>query len=296
MSQERAGFATSADSSGLLGTPEEWEGVWGFLRNDPRWRGFEMYPWRLPGMDAMWSWTDFLFKRAESLGCNVVGIHGRTGGIHESYTLGGRLEMGVINGLMLPTADLVRKYGAKVNYLLIHGPEVRLAENRVALKEKTDGINMLYVENHIRPGALGAAVEVARELRHDGVNAGVMFDLVHYLIAYDHRGGNFRDVWEQMLVTIAWAGNQTDKKGLLPFGIHLPVGTNREDSLMIDSIDETMWRDLGQVIDVRPDTLVVLENQQAGLMGKVHQGAGSRNKQERRNKILIDMLTDNGVI
>lgn len=295
MSQER-GFATSADSSGLLGTPRVWEQVWGFLRDDPRWRGFEMYPWRLSGMDRVWDWTEFLLRQAEDLGCNVVGIHGRTAGIHESYTLRNRLMMGVINALLLPTPDLIERYGSRVDYLLIHGPEVRLVKNRMALRQGADRVKLLYIENHIRPGALGAAVEVARELRQDRVNAGVMFDLVHYLNAYDHRDEGFRGHWETMLAAIEWASNQRDVGGrLLPFGIHLPLGTNPEDSLMIDKIDSGMWKELGRVVNSQPDVLVVLENQQAG-MGRVYVDAASQRRQERRNRMLVDMMKDNGVI
>lgn len=254
----------STDSSGMFGWPQHWKDIWGFALSDPRFKGFEMVGW---GGRHMRFWTEFLIKNAQKTGCNIVGIHGRTGGLHDTYSLLHRIQLGTLNHLIIPTTDLVRRYGTKFSYILVHTPELRLRENRVVIHEHRGDIRQLSVENHIRPGAVGSALELVRELRRDGVNAALTFDLVHYTTAHDHRPrtNGFRDTWNDMLRTVDWILGERDASGApIPVNFHVPVGVNPADSLPTREITDAMWSALGARLDGRDDVRIVMEYQSSG--------------------------------
>lgn len=282
-------FAVSSDSSSLLGNPKYWEEVWRPAIQHERFAGFEMLGWLWAGK--------FLVEPAKDLNLKIIGIHGRTGGIHDQYALLDRAVLGGLNYLLLPTPKLVEHF-KNLKYILIHGPELRIKENRLAITENAKSINTLYIENHLRPGALGSALEAARELRADGVNAGVMFDLFHFARAYDHRknGNGLGDIWPRILSNLDMLYTQKDDEGKkIPVSIHLPLGTNKGDSLNFEEITPQMWRDLAEALKARPETLVVIENQQA-FPANIVMIASWRDSQRKRNTKMLETLDKHGVI
>ncbi len=287
-------LVVSTDSSGMFGTPNHWQDVWGFAKEDSRFAGFEMLGWG----GRMRFWTDFLIENAEKTGCNIVGIHGRTGGLHDAYSFSHRVVLGTLNNLLIPTPELVTRYGSQVSYILVHGPELRLHPNRVAIHENRYKIRQLCIENHIRPGAVGSALELVRELRFDGVNAALTFDLFHYASAHDHRprGNGFAEVWRETMRTVDWILKETDANGEpIPVKFHIPMGLNPEDSLPISEINDNMWCEFGDRLDGHPGLQVVIENQQQGR-DLLRTTPRSRAAQRDRNKILVDTLTDARII
>ena len=51
---------------------------------------------------------------AAKLGLEISGIHGRTGGIHDAYSLFGRMIMTVLNKGMVDTCELITTLGRQV--------------------------------------------------------------------------------------------------------------------------------------------------------------------------------------
>lgn len=281
-------FLVSTDSTGFFGRPMHWKKAWEFAWQDSAFGGYEAIAWG----GQMTAWTDYLLENAKELGCNVVGLHGRTGGIHETYGGFDRVILGTLNRFILPTPDLIKR-APSVDYILIHGPELRNESYHRLLREKTSQVKLLYVENHLRPGADGQALSVAQDLRMAGVNAGVMFDLFHDFM---HRrlNGDIASSWNKTLFKLRQVLEQKDFEGqAIPVGIHVPVGTKVGDSLPFDAMTPSMWQNLGSLMQTRKDIRVVIENQQTGLGNVMPIQLAS---QVDRNRRIVDVLRSANII
>lgn len=291
MSVEQGGFGVSTDAAGVLAGPGDWRRVWDHVEDHENFLGLEVLGWR---------WAPVLLERNT---LPVIGVHGRTGGIHDCYNIPHQATLGLLNGLILSTPELVTEYGARDGYVLIHSPEIRKTVNYIAITgDEENGIprpdiNLLFIENHIRPGALGAAVESALKLRARGVRVGVMMDVFHLLSEYDgHESLNER--WADSLHLMHHQLEALAKYPDVRIGFHIPMGTKVDDSLPIAQLSPNMWRDLGNVMHCtqeRGDIVVVIEDQQAGL-GAIGGSPTMRNKVRSYNQMIFDLLGENGVI
>jgi hypothetical protein len=254
------------------------------MHEDSNFAGFEAIAWK---------WIHPLLHLASQRDLNVVGLHGRTGGIHDSYSYPDRFVLGMLNLILANTFDVIN-YSPHVEYILFHAPEFKNESIAHYLKNGSPKPKLVFIENHLRTGAEGSALAVARDLRLDSVNAGVMFDLYHYYRRQDHPTDPYIR-WERTLSTLSWLLHQTDDAGSpIPVGIHLPIGTNPHDSLPVASIDTNMWCDLGCLIKEHPELpYIVIENQQGGLGGALPLHLDS---QRDRNRRIVDCLHDTGVI
>ena len=158
MNIEQGGFGVSTDVAGVLGGPKAWKEAWAPAMTQERFLGFEMLGWR---------WINPLLVQAQEQGLNVVGIHGRTGGVHDTYGLKDRITLGTLNRILIDTPELVT-HGYEAAYVLIHAPETRFPKNLKAIvghdPEHTPTVRRLFIENHIRTGGLGSAKEVAHNI------------------------------------------------------------------------------------------------------------------------------------
>lgn len=280
----------SADSSGVFGTPDLWKQLWGFALKENR--------GPVCGFEAIgWSWIDYLVRKAQKEDLEIVGIHGRTGGIHDGESMADRLVLGFLQRILIPTPDLIQKFaGGKVDYVLLHAPELRqrtnfqsAVENKTKLEKTT-----LFVEGHIRRFANMTAYGAVLSLRYNGVNAGVMLDLAHETRSLDHNG-DFNGRWNEVLALLDKLFKSTDlddKK--FPIGVHIPVGTNPLDSLPLDEMTDVHWRSLAGVLDGQ-QTLIVIENQEL-LPGIIRPFGRALHDQVERNKRIIETLKRTGVI
>lgn len=281
-------FAVSTDSSGVLGTPKVWKELWAFLDNDPRFEGFEMIAW---GGKFRW-WTRYLFEQAPKHQCPVIGIHGRMGGVHdiEQYHL--RFLTFIVNNFVADTTTVAKTYGPHCRYILFHNPELRGQKTRKMLAQEANNINLLYVENHVGAGSVGAALEIAQELKVDNIKTGVAFDLAHFTRSYPSIL-DLKAQWAKALKSFDWILRETDVSGNIPVGIHIPLGTDMSDNLPLEEINKKMWRDLAVMMEGR-DLQIVVENKQSGNPFFITTKA--RIQQVERNKKVIEALTKNQII
>ena len=289
MNLETGGFGVSTDVGGVLGGPKAWKEAWAPAMTHERFLGFEMLGWK---------WMNPLLTQASEQGCNIIGIHGRTGGVNDTYGLKDRIVLGTLNRILINTPELVT-HGHEVGYVLIHAPEARVTKNLAAIvgndPEHKPTVKRLFVENHIRTGRLGSAKEVAQYLNGEGVSTGVMIDLVHLMNAYDHRN-SFADQWRFCLPLVQKTFEEFSTYSPdIKLGLHVPVGTKIDDSLPLDQITPAMWQDLTSIIHTRSDAIVIIENQQEGR-GSIRASQKSLRTIRSRNEMIIDVLGENGVL
>lgn len=248
-------FLVSTDSSGLLGTPEVWKKVWASAFDRSNFKGFEMIGW------GGWFhlWTNFLISEAGKKGCNVVGIHGRMG-TEITHNPLKNLRARIGSSLLLDTPYLVNNYGNKLNYILLHAPELDISNTRQLVVDSSHIINQLFVENHLSIDSLGKAIGTVKQLRSEGVNAGIMFDLFHYFNSHNQRHA-LDARWRELLHQVDRVLNGQEG---IPTGLHIPVGTNKIDSFP-EEVTDRIWLDLGILVNEHPETVLVIENRQRGL-------------------------------
>lgn len=207
-------------------------------------------------------WTELLLREAEKHECNIVGIHGRIGNEKTSSQLS-NMKARLGNLILVDNHDLLEKYGSKFDYVLLHVPEFEQESTRILAIQNSKTIRQLFIENHLAIGSFGKAIEVVRQFRFQGVNAGIMFDLFHYFNSHN-RTLPIGERWKELMTQLDWLLNMVSDGTATPCGIHLPIGTNTIDSFG-DDIDDAMWKELGSILAEHPKVLLVLENRQKGF-------------------------------
>lgn len=293
---EKIRWGVSADSSGLLtGRPAMWQRLWGEAIASHK-RGFvgvEIFPWL--NVD----YTRSMMADAAKLGLEISGIHGRTGGIHDAYSLFGRMIMTVLNKGMVDTCELITTLGRQVPKILVHAPEIRRKDVRRLLDRQPGLVNCIAIENHLHIGAAGTALDVALMLKRSGVNVELVFDLFHCWSAVDHlkvirRWNEVRKQNEMLLNNVAAHD--------IKVSYHLPIGPGG-DGLPLEFITQRsygrFWRALAKDLERgEKDGLVgtrTIENQQVfweavGVFGQ------AVSRQVEWNKRVVTVLADCGVI
>jgi hypothetical protein len=294
MNPERKIIASTA-STGVFGTPSHWKEEWDFALSDPRFKGFEMIGW---GGKGMRFWTDALLQRAGEIGCDVVGIHGRTVGPMDIYT--DRRQAWSLWGLnqsIVPTPELIKRYSRRSQYILVHASEMRTPENRIAALVFKKRIRNLYLENHVTH-PIDSDTAIVYSMRLQGVPAGVMFDMAHYQIYESHirRNSTYQEIWSGMMAALTQLLTEKDFSGhTVPVGLHVPIGTFTGDSIPTDEITGQMWKDFVARIEGRGDVFIVIENPVKGR-DQIRTTVKTRREQRERNIKIVDLLTDNGVV
>lgn len=283
---EKDGFVVSTDSSGVLGTPKVWRQLWGFAQEDSRFLGFEMIAWG----GRLSFWPDYLFSQAKKLGCQIKGIHGRLGGLDDVGSLSDRVMSRLVNALLTPTPALVTRFAQHCDYIVLHAPELRTEANQTVFKKEASKVNLLFVENHVRPGSVGATLEIARELAGEGLKTGVVFDLVHYMRTY--RGTCHLGQWQRAVKAFDWVLEEMGRERT-PLMFHLSLGTDLSDSLPFEQMTEPMWQDLAQRRR-EGNFLLGIENKVAGYPFFLPPSA--RAKEVDRNRRIIDKLIEQKLI
>ncbi len=277
----------SSDSSGLLGTPRHWAEVWKPAIDHEKFAGFEV---------ISWLWIDPFVKEAEKMDLKISGYHGRTGGHHDSYTHVDNIFLQISNNLLVSTPKLIERYSHKEEkYILVHSPEMKNHNNLKIAEDNALKIKSLKIENHLRPGALWTSFSIVKELRSNGVEAGMMVDLAHLVKEFNYSEKDFNKIWNKIIRNIDELFAMVDTYGKpLPISFHIPLGLN-EDSLPANLITKEMWSNLASRIRPRQDAFIVIENQQGGLDALVTTRK-SRIVQQLRNARIIDLLDSTGII
>lgn len=253
----------SSDQRGLLG------GVNDFLA---AYRGCEGPLGQKMGIEVI-SWRHQLgglVKLAKEGRVEIVGFHGRCGNNGDDW------QGKFIDAMLAPLEDLMMlRRGFPEAYILVHdhfGSEIGKAD--------IEG-ELIMVENSGDSNYLERTFEVVKAIERKGGRPGLMIDLCHLWreVQYD---------WGRMLELV---NRGLEKTGELS-GVHLPIGTRKDDSLPIDQFDDSKLRDLAGI--TKRVEIVVLENQNGGV-GMVCPGF-CRQEINLRNQRLLFRLKDKGVI
>ena len=282
---EKEGFAVSTDAVGVFGRPLLLKEVWGPAMEQSGFLGLEVLAWHHVNIS----------KLAEQY--PVVGIHGKIRASFKGFDLYKLASGPLLDFMITDTASLIEKYGTSTPYMLFHQREAGFSKNII---QQTKPIQTLFVENSPHLGSLEEAIKLISDFREAGINTGLMFDLYHYLAGISDLkeiySSNFPELWDLLMQKLQNTFTEIDQQDTeTPIGIHIPVGTRREDSLPVDQITEDMWKQLGGAIHQRPYTLVVIENQQAGI-GTVMLTPFRIESQRSRNMEIFKKLLENNVI
>ncbi len=244
----------STDSLGILGTPRLLNELYKFDLAG-KIDGLEMIGWA--GISGLRLRS--LISEAQGYGWKVDGIHGRTGGLHDSFSVRHRLLLLSLNLALTETRPLAKNF-ADIPYILIHTPVLRSHDNVEALKKYRQGL--VFCENHIRITGAGGALEGVIRLRQLGIKAGLMFDLLHYFEA-DHDSLDFDTKWNNGLLylekVILESRDFTGRE--FPLGIHLSMGRNLSDSFAGRELTVERLKRLAQVINANDRVVYfVIEN------------------------------------
>lgn len=274
----------STDTVGALGNFHALREVW----DQELLNSVEMIGWRR-GFDS-------LLQEAKELDYNVACIHGPIMASLRGDSLL-RLAVTVVPNLMLiPTPELVT-YGQEYE-ILVHAANLEDPNNMRAIIESNP--QLVWVENN-SPGRDGfmEAMRTVSDLREQGVNAGMMLDMCHY-IGTENLGDEqrFYREWDDALELISreLASTLENKVELMPVGIHFPIGTDRGDSLPIKIISDEMLRDFAAVISSARVASLTLESQPGELWDMICLRAGTIEKQRRRNDLIYNRLARTGIV
>lgn len=276
-------FGVSTDSSGVLGTPETWRGVYGFLMNEKNFLGFEMLGWR---------WAKSLLKLAADNDVKIVGIHGRMG-LKDGFAKGFRQNLRIksLEFTLNNTATLLNLHSG---YLLLHETEAGNRAEEIA-NAKATSCNTLFVENIPDVSSLEGTLKTAADLASSGVPSGVMFDLQHYAFEL-MRTPNTNHTWDRVLNALDKTLETLEsKKPKIRAGIHLPIGEDAIDSLSFDQMSFDMWLDLTAILNKHPQTITIIENQQAGINQAIVLGKSIK-RQRAINETKINRLFQTGIL
>lgn len=281
-----AKWEVSSDAVGVFGPLHGLKDIYGSAMEKPNFAGIELIGWL---------WLNSLIRQSEESQIPVEGVHGRTGGVHDSYHLHDRIQLGALNELIVSTPTLVSKYAPRFPYTLIHGPELRHLPHLEAIRNSNNGSeHSLFIENHIRPGSFGDATEKAKRLYRDGIQSGVMIDLYHYIETFPNCV-TLSERWDHLVIDIAEtldfiATNYPN----LAVGFHVSIGTKRNDSLPLKDLNRGHWLAFKSSIDGE-DVRVVFENQLEGK-GSVYATKKARLEEHDRVMPIIDMFDNIGII
>ncbi len=222
-----------------------------------------------------WRGTRDRIKRYEARDIHVTGIHGQTGGAHETRGLINKTMMSAINGVMDNPQELVT---CSSEYVLFH--VMATAKEKINPPEG----KIILVENDLEKDSLKKTRIAIRKLKKKGMKAGMMFDLVHFLRSQY----GFVDLhhWDRLLAVI---------EDQAPMGIHIPIGLHMSDSLPVGEISLRMWQELGAVLSkVRPHYRTIenqMERQYSFILPRSEYAPI-----QARNERIIDLLTNAGVL
>lgn len=238
-----------------------------------------------------WNLTlDRHIKEAEEQGYEIASIHGQLVSAKSPEPFLTKIYMLLIDLLLKPTPKLVN-YGKRFD-LLFHAANINDHNRQIIINNKN--LHQIWIENHY-VGLEGTehAMRIINELRSYGVNAGLTFDLTHFIGPANLVHKDFHVSWLKLLRFIT----TTLFKTQYPVRLHFPVGTVYEDALPIeDRLINTMLKDFANLIKDSPIKRLIIENKQKRIIDNFILHAKRMDKVKRRNAIILEKLTKAGII
>lgn len=270
-------FIVSTDCCGVLGTPYMWNAAWKDVTRDPAFSGFELLAWK---------WLPQLIKKAHACGIKTFGVHGKVNESIKSHGAFDKLTMSSIEFLMASHSKVLTLKD-NFEYILFH--ENALTESDIDVLTKTPNCPLIMIENVISPGAYEQALKIISELNARNIQAGLMFDLAHYL-----REPNFdtpdMGQFDKLVSDIAKL-----KDASFPVSFHIPIGTYLNDSIPIDTMTEGQLSSLAHSINITNPSFVVLENQQRRAYS-LYEPPWAFNELVTRNQKIFEILRNYKII
>ena len=224
----------------------------------------------------------------------ISGIHGRMGRAKREAA-GFKVRSYLLDSNIVDLQELLKK-APEVSYILLHSVSLDETKNKEKVLNNRHLPRTIMVENHVHKGAMKQALEHTLSLRENGINAGIMIDIVHYFYENSIPPEKMSDGWKDMLSTVRKTIKDAKTADFnTPIGIHLPVGTNEVDSLLLDHVTNGQWKALADIIHNEANVPTVLENQQkdVGLFFLTPEAALV---QKGRNEKVFELLVTNNVI
>lgn len=185
----------------------------------------------------------------------IQAIHGPMISPEGSPTLIEAAKAILISQVMAEIAHAIESFphyiaeNQRAHYFLLHEPDLRNATIQAAVQQLPPATSVL-VENVLEKGSLQKTINRVHSLKEQGVNAGIMLDLVHLIkeitgatkTLHALSQAQFDQIWKSVVQHVA----QT--MTLLPgSGLHIPIGVNG-DSLPLELMSDHHWRELAAVI------------------------------------------------
>lgn len=217
---------------------------------------------------AWWQAATWILSHPDNK-VNVRGFHSSSGRSvnFQSFVYG-------ISDLLLIPPEVISGIGGEKTsdppYILVHEAalDLPLSDRQIEMIQTMK--NPFIIENSARKGSWQRSKSLLRELAKLGISSGIMIDLAHLAKeingGYDYCSSEFPEIWKAVLFEVrrevaSLAGLESEK--FKPFfGMHLPVGTFIEDSLLVDVLGDDQWRDFAAAIGSDYLKYIVFENQQ----------------------------------
>lgn len=259
-------LAVSTDIVGLSGNPKFakmfWELCFKEIGKKPR-IGIEYLSWSRLKLE-----NDKGFKDAD---LDVDGFHGLTGddrNFYEAFLDTTKLK--IVSSLITGTEKLMEianqvggsREKNKQVYVLTHEPEAasKLEVLKKKLKDEKYKNVVWAIENHPSKGSFERTIKIVQVLRQAGIKAEFVFDVVHYFRELDEtKTLTYVQKWHLLLKALKIIQREFENCIM-----HLPLGLLEFDSLKIESITNTMWKDLGSYMKDM-NNFPVVEHQLVGI-------------------------------
>lgn len=274
----------STDILGMFGRIRDIEKIYG-----PKYKKLELIGWNLT--------LDRHIKEAEELGYEISSIHGQVTSLNAPIYLSEKIYLMLINLILKPTPVLLN-YGRKYD-LLFHVGNINLS-NLIAIISNKNNLSKIWIENeHWGIKSIERVMQIVNRLRTDGVNAGITFDLAHFIGTKNLLSNNFDYFWKETLrlIEMKLFNARDHKNNLIPLSLHFPVGPNMADALPIENkLTIDMLKDFSQLLKFNRIERLIIENQQINIKDKFYLNSNRINSLKKRNDMIIEKLAKVGII
>ncbi len=232
-------------------------------------------------------------------GYEIVRLHGRLFSPKHPELGVDSLMLYAGNFFLKSTPQLLKSYAQNYD-ILLHTPVFDDQATIHFAGRYKESIKQLWLENH-GFGELGVerALHIAGLLQDEGVNAGICFDLAHFIGSKNLQNSDFSGHWYRLLdfLTNRMLTAKNKQGNLIPLSLHFPIGAEPGDSLpVLDKMTDNMLTDLTSIIKNSRIALVTLENQQIGRQSYIKIDERAIDKIAERNKRILEKLSKSGVI
>lgn len=211
----------------------------------------------------------------------IISFHGKTGG-EDRLPIKYKILMKIVNSFIFGFEELALNFNKRE--FLFHTPYLENESvKKAVIKNKP---KVLWIENHIY-GKKGVeeAKKLIEEYQKLKIEVKGMLDLYHLLanLKKEELIKNWSQIIEEIKTYLKWFS-----------GIHLPIGSRKDDSLPIEEMTDEMLSLLGKEV-ISHIQRIVIENQQKNF-GLFYSTKRMINEQKERNRKNFLRLKKAGIL